>query len=618
MTEGNTVTTLPASRNGIPQGPPPAVALVGARAIRMPALWLLAIVGVSTAVRGAIAIRVPSPWIFPDEVLYSELAKSVAEGGLPSVRGVQSLGWGVVYQGVVAPSWVVFADPVRAYHAALATNAFVMSLAAVPAYFLSRMFVGRMGSVVVAATTVLVPSMAYTGLLATENACYPAFVLAVFLLTRAVRTPSLVNQGLAFVGLGVVALTRIQGTVLIGAYVVAVLLYAQLGPVAERRPYVRRFIPSIVASVAVALLPTTASFVRGDGLLGWLGARSGTFDGLHLHEVPQWLIFLVADLVLYVAVVPAAATAVLLGRGLSRPASEPTRLFAAIALPTLAAVLLSVSFVSASIDVDGTENLNERYVFYVVPLLFVGLALWIREGLPRPRPWAALIIALCCALPALLPIGRLGYNASFQAVALLPWLKLGASDAVIAVLVTAFTLSCGALWLVCRSEHARYLWAVAALWMIGVGAITVVSNHDSASDSATAFRGQPANWVDRAVPSGADVAVLWQQGPDDRTTTVEFWLMVTEVLNRSVGAEYRIGPPTHYGGVLPTVPVDRVDGGGIVDTSGRPVDARYVLVTCRTPVVGRVIGRAPRSLFELVEVNPPLRLRPASACATPQ
>jgi hypothetical protein len=203
-------------------------------------------------------------------------------------------------------------------------------------------------------------------------------------------------------------------------------------------------------------------------------------------------------------------------------------------------------------------------------------------------------------------------------VALLPWLKLGASDAVIALLVTAFSLACGAVWLICRSEHARYLWVVTALWMTAVGAITVVSNHHSASDSATAFRGQRADWVDRAVPSGARVVVLWKQGPEDRTVTVEFWLMVTEVLNRSVREEYRIGPPTHYGGVLPTVPVAPTDGGGIVDSLGGRVDPQYILVTCRTPVIGRVIGRAPRSRFELVEVSPPLRLRQTGACDRPE
>jgi hypothetical protein len=293
-------------------------------------------------VRGAIGLRVPSPWILPDEIVYSELARSIAAGGFPSVRGVPELGWGVVYQALIAPAWVAFSDPIQAYHAALVVNALVMSLAAVPAYFLARMFVGRPGSIVVAGMTVLVPSMAYTGVLMTENACYPAFVLAVFLIARAVRVPSKKNQALALVGLGIVALTRIQAMALVGAYLVAVVLYAWVGPGSERRPYLKRFLPTAVVSLLASFAPMTTSVARGDGPTGWLGSRSGTFDHFHPHEIPQWFAFLVADLVLYVAVAPMAATVVMLGRGLSHRGSEPARLFAADALPTLVAILLSV------------------------------------------------------------------------------------------------------------------------------------------------------------------------------------------------------------------------------------------------------------------------------------
>ena len=94
--------------------------------------------------------------------------------------------------------------------------------------------------------------------------------------------------------------------------------------------------------------------------------------------------YLTGDLLLYVAVAPLAAAVVMMVLGLSRRAPERVRLFAAVALPTLLAMLVSVSLVSASVDVDGVENLNERYVFYVVPLTFVGLALWTGERLPRP------------------------------------------------------------------------------------------------------------------------------------------------------------------------------------------------------------------------------------------
>ena len=93
-------------------------------------------------------------------------------------------------------------------------------------------------------------------------------------------------------------------------------------------------------------------------------------------------------------------------------------------LPTLMVMLVSVAFVSASIDVDGTENLNERYLFYVVPLLFVGLALWVEEGLPRPRPWAWGVVLVPAALVLTLPIDRLVYNSGLQSTALLPWVAL--------------------------------------------------------------------------------------------------------------------------------------------------------------------------------------------------
>jgi hypothetical protein len=614
MSGENVVRSVTAPRDASLDRDAIEVRSVAIRIARAPAVWLALLVGLSTAVRGAIAAGVPSPWILPDEVVYSEVAKSIAAGEFPSVRGVHELGWGVVYQALIAPAWAVFEDPVQAHHAALVTNAFVMSLAAVPAYFLARMFVGRGPSIVVAAMTVLVPSMAYTGVLMTENACYPAFLLSVLLFARAVRTPTLANQALALVGLGIVALTRIQGMALVGAYLAAVVLYACLGPRSECRAYLARFIPTAIVSMVVSLGPMLASVALGDGPTAWLGSRSGTFDEVHLSEFPEWFVFLTAGLLLYVAVVPAAATAIVVGRGLSRDRGAPERLFAAVVLPTLLAMLVSVSFVSASLDVDGTENLNERYVFYVVPLLFVGLALWIRERLPRPRPWAWLTVAACCLTAALLPIDRLGYNANFQSVALLPWLRLDVSGPVMAACVTAFTLACGALWLICRRDRVGYLWIVVALWMAAVGAITVISDGSSASKSATAFSGRAADWVDRSVPAGTRVPVIWEQGNERRPLRVDFWLMVTEFFNRSIGDVYRIGEPTYYEVFLPTVPVTSRPDGSIVERRAGRIESPYVLATCLAPVEGKVLARSPRGSLRVVATHGPVRLSAARRC----
>jgi MFS family permease len=584
--------------------------------ISAPATWLVLLVGASTALRGAIAVRVPSPWILPDEIVYSELAKSIADGHRPAIRGIPAFGWGEIYPTLIAPAWALFESPVHSYHAALVISAVIMSLAAVPAYFLARLFVSREASFLAAAMTVLVPSMAYTGVVMTENAFYPVFLLAVLLIARAVRRPTIGSQALALVGLGLITFTRIQGLALAGAYLVAVALFALTGPRSERIPYLRRFVPTAAFLLAALLAPVIASVARGDGALGWLGARSSTFAEFHPREVPEWFVYLAADLILYVAVVPVAATMFVIGHGLSRRASERVRLFAAVALPTFVAMLGSVSLVSASLDVDGTENLNERYIFYVVPLALVGLALWISEGLPRRRRWTLLIVSICCVLVVVLPIDRLEYNAGFQSVGLLPWIGLSLPGLALALVVGAFALTCGVVWMTCRRDRVGRLWLLVGVWMMFVGALTVGSNHRSARGAAHAFEGLKATWVDDALPAGAEVAVLWDENAasPDSPDPLYFWVTVTEQFNKDVGDVYRIGPPTYYEVFLPTVPVGLRADGTVIDRHGATLHARYVLTSCRTPIQGNLVAEAPRGALRLVDVGGAVRRAAVGSC----
>ena len=604
---------IPPDGSGVLDRPAPTWRV--AQFVRSPATWL---VGVSTVIRAGIGIQVPAPSVLPDELVYSELAKAIASGHRPAIRGVPVFGWGEVYPTIVAPAWALFHDPLHAYHFALVINALVMSSAAVPAYFLAGLFVSRRASSLVAAMAVLIPSMGYTGLVMTENVFYPAFLLGIYLIARAVRRPTAGNQALALLGLGGLVFTRIQGFALVGAYLGAVALYAVTGST-PRHAYLRRFAPTVVVALSATLAPFVLSAAVGDGAFGWLGTRSGTFAAFHALEVPEWFTYLTADLVLYVAVVPACATVVVLGRGLSRYPPEPVRLFAAVALPTLLAVLVSVSLVSASLDVDGTENLNERYVFYVVPLLFVGLALWIREGLPRSRPWSRAIVAVCCVLTVALPIDRLHYNSGFQSIALIPWIVSSLSGVVLASVVGVFTLACGALWLTCRRERVGTLWALVGVWMAFVGLLAVGSNLVWASDSAThSFGPGTETWVDDAVPRGTAVTVVWDQRAvsNSRPDDLYFRVMVAEFFNRSVGDVLRIGPQTYYEVFLPTIRVGPGRGdSALVDRRGRQVQAEYVLASCRTPVVGDVVAREPRAQLSVVRVHGSVRLSGARGCS---
>jgi hypothetical protein len=586
------------------------------RGARLPVVWLSALVGVSTLLRAALTLGVPGPWILPDELLYSELAKSIADGSRPAIRGVPVFGWGEVYPTLIAPAWVLFDDPVRAYHAALVIDALVMSLVAIPAYLLARLFVAPRPAVVVAAMAVLVPSMTYTGVLMTENAFYPAFVLVVYLMARAVRRPTLGAQALAVLGLGLLAFTRMQGLALVGAYAGAVLVHAATGPRGEVARSLRRFLPTVGVAVAACVVPVAASTARGDGPLGWLGARSGTFDVVRPTEIPKWFAYLAADLVLYVAVVPVVATAVVVGLGLSRRAADGPRLFASVAAPTTLAMLASVSLVSSTFDVDGAESINERYVFALVPLLFVGLALWIASLLPRPRPWAWVGLAVCCALPVLVPIDRFDYTAEFQSLALLPWQSLPVSGLALATCVAAFTGVCALVWATLRHETAGRAWMLSGATMVVVGAIAIIAHSERATNSATPVSVGRATWVDDAVPAGARVAVVWDERRIRGESLDPFypWIMVTELFNTSLAEVYRLGPPTYYEDWLPTIPVrERADGSVELMGGGRLI-ADYVLATCRTSTDGTVVARSLNDALVLSRVEGPLRIGSGPTC----
>jgi hypothetical protein len=288
------------------------------------------------------------------------------------------------------------------------------------------------------------------------------------------------------------------------------------------------------------------------------------------------------------------------------------RLFAAVALPTWVAMLLSVAFVSASFDVDGVGNLNERYVFYVVPVAFVGLALWIETGLPRTRRGMWGVVAACCLVTALLPIDRLDYNAGLQALALVPWGALPVPEAVLAVLVAGFTLACGAVWATCTSRKAGRLWVLVGVVMVLVGITVVESNASSSSRLAQSFEGRSATWVDDAVPRGARVVGLWDERNGRRG--FYFWLMVTEFFNGDLGTVYRIGPRTTFEDFLPTKRVEAGGDGTLRDAHGRVVESDYVLVACSTRIDGRVVARSARDALRLVRVDGPVRISNVAGC----
>ena len=151
------------------------------------------LVVVSAAVRFQLARGMVAPWIMVDELIYSELAKSFASTGHFLFRGLPTARRSAfVYPVLISPAWKLFASIPHAYAAAKAINCLAMSLAALPAYLLARRLVGQWPALLAAVLSVAIPSLVYTGTLMTENAFYPLFLLARSRSSRYLERPSLV------------------------------------------------------------------------------------------------------------------------------------------------------------------------------------------------------------------------------------------------------------------------------------------------------------------------------------------------------------------------------------------------------------------------------------------
>ena len=549
----------------------------------------------AAVVQVVMAFDLPGPWIVPDELIYSELAKSLGSGALPAVRGEVTWGYGILYPLLISPAWAVFDDPSRAYVAAKVINSVLLSVTAFPAYFLARKFVEARAAVAVAAFSVFVPSMLYSGTLLTEVALYPVFVLALLGIASAIRGPTRRNQLLAVGAVALACSAKPLSIILAGVYVLAVVHLAVLdrragGAFGTRVRAHAIALGTFGGLAALAVVGPTVIAGNPDAALGVYGVVLGNVD---VSSALVWFIRHLADLDLYVGLVPFVATLILVTRSLAGRGDRVTDEFVALAGWTIVCLVGTVA-AYASKPLAGGEGyiatearLHERNMFAVVPLLLIGLALWLERGRPGGgRPKAASVGA-AVVLAALLPLERLDENVNFQAPSLVLWMADGITGlwplTLIPLAAIAFVVVLG------RGNRSRVgCWAVVGV-LFGATTLAAHGSMSVASGAAsTVGIGQDSRWIDRAVPRGAGVVALWvapRSGGDFGRATRDIWM--SEFYNRAVGRVVEVGTPMPYD--LPHS-TGSIDGGVVRNESGLPITARYVLAPCEVTVAGEIVG----------------------------
>ncbi len=574
---------------------------------------LAAIVVASALIRIALSWSAPGPWIFVDELIYSELGKS-AFGGT-AIRGVPVNGYGPVYPYLIAPAYALFENLVDAYQAVKVTNAIVMSLTAIPAYFIARTLMRRSWALGAAALAVLVPGMGYTAVVMTESAFYPAFALAMLFVVRALTRPTLIRQLLVFAGAVLCFEVRPQGVVIAPAFLASVVLLilmeawgAEVGSRgAQFLRQVRLFLPTLIISLVAIIAVPIVQTSRGQSLSNLLGAYSTTTDAggrYQVRPIATWFVLHIAEMDLWLGLLPVLALLVLIGFGFSRRADRNLRVFTAAVVPI---TLLMTLLVSAFVVFSNVGRIEERNLFYLGFLALIALCWWVSAGVPRQPRWFFIALIAACVLPIAIPYGVfINLSAISDTFGLyLPW---AAQNRLIEGMLTPFVVASAVIFigslaaLMTPKKSLMLVVVVAGLFVVTSAAVNKRTDKASTSAVAQGITG-PRDWIDQTVGAGAEVAVLYPGASEP----LRVW--ENEFFNRSIQLIYSIGVPMPGG--LPDTVVNANPNGSIVNRPGFPVAADYVLVDFSTSVVGTVIARDAGTGMTLVRASGPLRLSQA-------
>jgi hypothetical protein len=578
---------------------------LGDVATRHAALVVGVLVVLSTVFRLGLALLWDVPWIAPDEMIYGLVGESLWETGQLSIRGIST-----PYYSLLTPALVglplTLDDRQTGVALAQALQALAMSLAAVPVYVWGRRLAGPGWGLVAATLAVVPPALSYGGLLMTEALFYTATVVALLALARVLEAPSLEWQGLFLLAVSLAAAVRLQALLLLPVLLVAAGLDAWL---ARSTTTLRRLAPTL-AIVGVGTLGLVVLSLTGSDLLGAYGelaeaapASSSLLPQLAWHS---------AGVVILTLGLPLLATATLVAMGGWRGEEDRrVRAFLAVATAYTALLVGQVSLFA----VDYLDHVSERYLITTLPLLVLGLVVWLARGAPRPAVVAVPLGVAAVLLVATVPPERVGNaSAAHDALTVLPLaraLEPAGEELRVLLVLAAIAVTAAFLFL-----PRRLLPVALTVLTVAFVATSVAGAREmdelSALERAHDIGDEPTEtWVDDA---DAGETLLFNTGEQPLTAIprLTFWNRAIEELVRLSGVPEQ---------ALPEIPVDIRRDGALTDSSLAEVTAPYAVVPSSIVLDGERVALTPPTEIApglgLWRVNEPLRMVSRAGGMTP-
>jgi hypothetical protein len=447
---------------------------------------LTARVGLTAIVLASFAARVvasalhPVPRLFPDEYLYTAIARSLAHGHAPAIRGAAAH-FPALLAPIAAAPLQALAGPEAAYRLTQAENALFMSLAAIPVYLLARRVeLPVRHALACAAFAVAIPDLVFASYTLSDPVAYPLVLAAVAAGVAALDRPSKRSQLLFLAFAGLATFARVQ-------YVVLPVAFLAAGVAVDRRRVLRtQRLPIVLCALpllgALALGPSRA--------LGYYSSVTGLHVGVGLLRwtgIDLFLLAYASGMVL----VPGALVA------LARPRGRTERVFAALTVLFSLVVLGEAALYST----NGSARFHERYLFALLPLVPIAFGLYAKHGYPGKRAVLA-IAAVLFLVSARLPLA--GYVAGTGKVdspflvavsRLQPTINIG--DAAFLCALAAAAALVGAVAVSRRGGGtAALVAAVAIVALMSVGAVLQDGAESRGVQRELVM--SPRDWVDQA------------------------------------------------------------------------------------------------------------------------
>lgn len=556
----------------------PTVEQPSSRHERGPLVALAGVILLAVVLYAGAAQLVSTPRVHPDEHIYAGGGASLAEGEGLTLRG-EAYGLGPVYPVVLAGILTVAQDRETAYAFYKVANALLFALAAFPIFLLARRLLSPWWSVGVAGLSVAIPSSMYVSLVMTESVSYLVFSTALLAIVLALERWTTARQLVAIGAVLLAYATRAQFAVLFGAFLLGLLIVWALD---RDRPRPLDALKRLWPTIGVASLGAIAFVVRplatGSSPLDSVGAYDVLFRGYDPLDIAKWGAYHLADLELYLAIVPIAVAPIALWQlwGKARDGSAQASAFVAAFL-TVNAGMFFVTAAFSSTEF-GFDRLHDRNIFYLAPLWLVALAVWLAGGLPRPLVATGLGIGLALALPAILPFRYISSEVGVDVVPSALWARLQESlegDVLTARKLLVLVLFAVLVAVVLLPRRLRMAFPALILATFAIVAVLAWERMADAPEDAVFRGGLSRSWIDDRLPEDASVTKLYLVSTRC-PASAQTWhaLYLTEFFNARVERAAYIDDSVPDG--LPIKRVDVASGGRLVGEDGSTLVADYV------------------------------------------